>query len=402
MKLKVLHVLEATEGGTRRHVVDLLAGSDRRLFDAGLVYSRDRADGSLDEDLAHLRSLGTRLIEVPMVRRISPRRDAAALIELVRVLRRERPQILHLHAAKAGMLGRIASRALRPRPAVVYTPHGGAFHDVFGSIRNRAFALLERTVVPLTDMVINVSEYSTHVYAAKTGVRPHRLRTIHNGVSLPGQPDPAAVAHFRSQLELPNDCFAIAVVAQLNPNKGHAVLLEALSLLKRDASRLSVAAVLIGDGPLRRELEERRNALHLGREVRFLGFRPNPLDYVAACDALVLPSIAEAFGLVLVEAMLVGRPVIASRVGGIPEIVEHEECGLLAPPGDPLALARAIERLASDPELRARLCERSRARAEQFVLPRMVRETEAVYRALIPDAKLRERGMESTARQGRS
>src|SRR5439155_16514594 len=128
------------------------------------------------------------------------------------------PHILHVHAAKAGMLGRLASRTVRPRPAVVYTPHGGAFHEVFGGLRNRVYAGLERAVAPLADVVINVSHYSTRVFAEKTGLANDRLRTIHNGVALPAQPAPAVSARLRHDLNLPPDGLAVAVIAQPNPN----------------------------------------------------------------------------------------------------------------------------------------------------------------------------------------
>jgi glycosyltransferase involved in cell wall biosynthesis len=383
VKPKILHVLEATQGGIRRHVVDLLQAADRSRFDVGLVYSLDRADDVFRQDLDRLGRSGVGLHEVRMVREISPFDDAAALARLIPLLRRERPAIVHVHGAKAGMLGRIAALFLRPRAAVVYTPHGGALHDVYGPVRNRVFARLERVAGHATDRIINVSESSTRVYAEKTGAPPHKLVTIYNGVAPLVRPDASRIESVRREHGIPADAFVLCIVALLNPNKGHEVLFEALAAVQEQSPDAKLWCLVVGDGPLRQHLERRAAALGIARQVRFVGFSCVPDAYMAASDVVVVPSVAEVFGLVLPEAMQLGKPVIASDVGGIPEIVQHEVNGLLFPSRNAPRLADAILRLYRSPELRDTLSDAGLRTAERFSRSRMVEETEAVYQRML-------------------
>ncbi len=394
MKSKVLYVLEATEGGIRKHVVDLLEQVDRCRFDVGLVYSLRRADPTFLEDLGRLRTRGIQLLEVPMVREVSPRNDAVALLGIIRIVRREQPGLLHLHGAKAGMLGRMAMGFVRPRPAVVYTPHGGSFHDVYGPLRNRLFAWLESLALPVTDTVINVSDYSTRVFIEKTRAPRRKLVTIHNGVAPPPTLPAWQGEKVRVALAIPTDAFMLSMVGLMNANKGHEVLLESLALARHRSDGTHIVCVMVGDGPLREHLERRTRDMGLNTLVRFVGYRTDAHRFVHASDALVLPSTAEVFGLTLVEAMFLGKPVIASAVGGIPEIVDDGLTGLLVPPRDPARLADAILQLANRAELRATLGLQARRRAARFSLSRMVSQTELVYERLLDRGAPRSRRLE--------
>jgi len=174
----------------------------------------------------------------------------------------------------------------------------------------------------------------------------------------------------------------IGSVGWLTPVKGHRVLLEAVALLRRTWPRLCV--VIVGDGPLREELKRIASARGLAGAVRLLGTRADIPECLAGMDLYVQPSLNEGMGRALVEAMAAGRPVVASRVGGIPSLIEHRRTGLLVPPGDPDALAEAIAELITHPELARALGHAARQRIDAtFSVAAMVRAVEAVYDAAL-------------------
>jgi glycosyltransferase involved in cell wall biosynthesis len=193
---------------------------------------------------------------------------------------------------------------------------------------------------------------------------------------------PAVRARLRSELG-GDGAIVLLVPARLHPEKGHTLLFQALQAL-RDTSGGRFLALIAGAGPFAAayaaEVRERR----IEPEVRFLGYRHDVADLMAISDAVVLPSVAEAFGLVLVEALYLGTPVIATRVGGIPEIVADGIDGMLVPPGDASALAETLRAFAANPGLRERLRGAGSARMqERFAFPAMMRAYEALYEELL-------------------
>jgi glycosyltransferase involved in cell wall biosynthesis len=235
---------------------------------------------------------------------------------------------------------------------------------------------LERLVNRLTTQVVANSQAVARDTAEDEGLPPQRMRVIHNGVEIPAQsvsPRPAGV---------PADARIILCVANLIHYKGHHDLLAAaMEVLPRFPD---VALVLVGEGALRAALEARVAHAGLRDRVHFLGQREDVPALLAAAKLFVLPSHEEGFPNALLEAMAHGLPVVATRVGGVPEAVVHGETGLLVPPQDPAALAEALSALLRDPDLAQKMGRAGRERAaSQFTLDRMVRETEALYAELL-------------------
>jgi glycosyltransferase involved in cell wall biosynthesis len=316
---------------------------------------------------------GVRVIPVPSLCRAPlPWRDVPALARLVRVMRRERFDIVHAHSTKAGLLGRVAAR-LAGVPVIVFTAHGWPFAVGRAWWRRWPFLLAEWVGGRLSTRVVCVSRHDGEQARRLRIVPRGRLAVIRNGV------DPAYVS---SSVErgapATRSVPVLTFVGRLAPQKDPLCLLEAVR-------GLSLGSLLmIGEGPLRREIHERIRRHALAGRVTLMDPRPDIPDVLAASDIFVLPSRWEGLPLAIIEAMMAGLPVVATRVGGVPELVEDGVTGFLVPPGDPKALAAALERLASNAGLRRRMGAAGRAKAlREFRLERMLSETARLYQDLL-------------------
>ncbi|MGH8518366.1 MAG: glycosyltransferase [Panacagrimonas sp.] len=295
--------------------------------------------------------------------------DLGFVARLRRVLRAERPDLLHLHSRRgADVLGAIAGR-LCGVPVVLSRRVDNPEARAWVALKYR-----------LHDRVIAIS-YGIADVLASEGVPASKLRVVRSSLDPAPWQAPESRAAFCAEFGVPDDDDAvlIGVVAQLIERKGHRVLFEALRALP-DRKRLRV--ICFGQGPLRAALE--REAADLGETVRFAGFRSDLGRWLGALDLLVHPAYMEGLGVSLLQASAAGVPIIASRAGGMPEAVADEQTGLLVPPGDAVALAAALRRMLDDANLRQRLGAQGRARIErEFSVETMVEGNLAVYRELV-------------------
>jgi glycosyltransferase involved in cell wall biosynthesis len=283
---------------------------------------------------------------------------------LFRAIRHLRPDVLHTHLVHADFHGLPAGRLARV-PLLVSTKHG--FNPFRG---RRTFAAADRTVARLAHVHIAISAGLARYLAESEGFQEDGFEVVHYGLD-PGPPPPA-----------PPGVPCLALVGRLIEIKGHGVLLEALARARAELP--DVTLELAGDGPLEPELRAAVARLELGGAVRFLGHVAPPTPVYERAEIVVVPSFGEGFGMVALEAMERGRAVIASDVGGLPEIVEAGETGLTVPPGDAAALARAIVELGRDPARTARLGAAGRERAlSEFSQERCTARTEELYLAAL-------------------
>lgn len=351
-----------------------MAGLDRTRWTAALACA---PGGRLEEKV---RAAGLEFLPIPFVQRVRPLDDLRALGACVAACRRWRPDVVHTHNSKAGFIGRLAARMAGVR-AVVHTVHGFAFHDEEPPLRRALFLACERLAAPWADATIAISA-PLRTWARRVGIAgAASYRVIHSGIDAgfhqPVPPDERE--RLRAALGLVPADLAIGLVSKIWEGKGHADLLEALVPLQGRWPNARV--VFVGEGPLRPALEARARALGVEGAVIFTGFRDDVADVTAALDVACLPSHFEGMGRVVLEAMARGLPVVATRVGGIPDLVVDGATGLLVPPGDPAALAEALGRLLGDAPLRRRLGEAGARRAAEprFAADTMVREIERVY-----------------------
>jgi glycosyltransferase involved in cell wall biosynthesis len=302
------------------------------------------------------------------------------LVRLVRFLRRRRVDILHTHLFDPSVVGLVAGR-LSGTPVRVVTRHYSDYHT---RINRPLHVGLDRLCTRLSHRVIAVSQHTADHLVQIEGVPPEKVAVVLNGIDFDRiRVSPSGPDRVRRELGL-GGRRVILMAARLHPEKGYDHLIRAVPAM---AARVPALSVLVaGTGPLEERYRTLAAGLGCSDSIRFLGFRQDLPDLMAACDVLVLPSRAEAFGLVAAEALYLGVPVVASRVGGIPEIVDDGLDGLLVPPGDEGELASALVRVLTDPTLHRRLAGAGRAKiAARFSFENMVRQYESIYDGL-PDS----------------
>ncbi len=370
---KVLYVVTLSEWGGAQHIVYLLAKHLRSDYEITVAC----APGGLLVE--RLRGLGLRVMEIPELCRLPhPLRDLRALWKLHSLMQAERFDIVHTHSTKAGLLGRLAAAWARV-PVILFTAHGWAFSDGRAWPWRWLLAHVERLPAHLSTKVICVSEYDRQV-AVRFGVAsPEKLIVVPNGLETEPFCSSRDKKELRRQLEACDAAGVVTMVGRLALPKDLNTLIAAWEELGVPGWQLW----LVGDGPLRPYVEKTIQARGLRNSIRLFGERRDVPELLQASDIFVLSSRWEGMPLTIIEAMLAGLPVIATRVGGVPELVEGSVTGLLVPPGDPLALRDALEQLIVSEESRRLFGERGRQRAlQQFSVERMIHRVRALYQEL--------------------
>lgn len=372
---KVLQVVTLSEWGGAQHIVYLLAKHLRSDYEITVACA---PGGPLIE---RLRELRIRVIEIPELCRLPhPVKDLRALWKLYRLIRSERFDIVHTHSTKAGLLGRLAAH-LAGVPVILFTAHGWAFSEGRRRPWRWFLAQVERLPAWLSTKIICVSEYDRQLALRYRVVSPEKLTVIPNGLEPEPFRTPTEKRALRAQLGASDVVGIVTMVGRLAPPKDFETLITAWEGLHAPGWQLWI----VGEGPQRSRLEELVRTKGLREQIVFLGERHDVPKILKASDIFVLTSRWEGMPLTIIEAMLAGLPVVATRVGGAPELIEENVTGILVPPKDPITLRRALSRLLSDGELRNRLGTMGQRRAlERFTVERMITQLKALYRALEP------------------
>ena len=382
-KIRVLRVIARLNiGGPALHATLLTERLDPQRYDSLLVAgTEDPGEGNY---LALQGKSLERLQVVPALgREIRGLQDLAAFVRLVRLMRQVRPHVVHTHTAKAGTLGRLAAR-LTGVPVVVHTYHGHVFRGYFSPVATRLFLAVERWLARRTDRLLTVSQ-TVRRELLELGVgTPDRLTVVPLGLDL--EPfltvDPSGGNGLRRELGVEPGTPLVGIVARLVPIKAHEVFFAAAAMVS--ARRPETRFVVVGDGARRVELETMVERLGLARSVRFLGWRGDLPAIYRDVDVVVLTSRNEGSPVSLIEAMAAGRPVVATRVGGVPDLVEHGVNGYLVEPDQPSLVADAVLALLDEPERREALGRAGRKRVyPAFGAERLLRDIDTLYAALL-------------------
>ncbi len=388
---KALHVItRLTLGGSAENTVDSVvalsrAGYDVTLATGGGKGGKPKAGREMEQEVEVVedaRARGCRIVMVPsLVRNVKPLRDLAALWSLFWLIRRERFQIVHTHTSKAGFVGRLAAWLARV-PVIIHTPHGHVFFGYFARAETRLFLWLERLAARLTDRLVMLTEGEMQDHRIRNVGRLEQYVVIPSGVNVERiRRDAPSREIARRRLGIDPEALLVVGAGRLIRIKGFQTLIRAFPEVVRAFPNARL--VIAGEGPLRDGLLKEAQDLGVGADVEIRGGFEGIWPVLSASDLVVVPSLNEGMGRVLVEAMALGRAVVASAIGGIPAVVVDGETGLLVPPEDPEALAQAVGELLKNPERRARMGEAGRRRAEQFSLPVMEARLLHLYRDLL-------------------
>ncbi|MBP1882695.1 glycosyltransferase family 4 protein [Sinorhizobium mexicanum] len=373
--LRILHCFRSPVGGIFRHVRDLAEAHANAGHEVGILC--DSTTGGAHEDAlfdAIRPYLALGIVRLPIHRAIGPS-DIFALWRSYKEIRSLQPDVLHGHGAKGGVLARIIGSALRVnkyRVARLYSPHGGSLHYDSRSLKGRAIFRLERLQERLTDALVFVCDYERQTYFTKIGRPPGRNELIYNGID-DREFDPVTIAP---------DAVDFLYIGMMRDLKGPDLFVESFAAAERIAGR-PLSALMIGDGPQQQQYEEMKLRKGLGRRIRMLPAM-KAREAFALARTVVIPSRAEAMPYIVLEALAAGKPVIATRVGGIPEVFGADSGALAEPKVDSLAQIMAATIVEQDwPE---RMMPDPHAFKSRFAASVMTRSVMRLYRDLAGDA----------------
>jgi glycosyltransferase involved in cell wall biosynthesis len=369
-------------GGPAIHTVLLTKLLDPERFSSLLVTGQVSASEGDMRYFAEEKGVAPCIIP-ELGREIQWRDDVVAFWKLYRLLRTQRPTIVHTHTAKAGMLGRVAAK-LAGVPIIIHTFHGHVFHSYFSPAKTRVFLQIERTLATYTQAIITVSPKQREEILGYGIGQPDKVHAIGLGLELDQFVQCERVkGKLRQELQIDSETPLIGIVARLVPVKGHTYFLEAA---RRVVETFPQARFLVfGDGELRASLEQYAHDAGIRAQVLFLGFRRDLPEIYADLDVVVLSSLNEGLPVTLIEALAAGKPVVASQVGGVGDLVQHEYSGFLAPPKDSTLLAEGIMRtLTLSPAERAQMGLNGRNSVyPKYHISTLVKNIEALYAQLL-------------------
>jgi len=377
-KFKVIHIITRLDkGGSAENTFLTLKGLDKSRYEVSLIAgpvddpSQDRRD--------QIEESGVRYIQVPQLRRnIHLFYDFTALLKIYRFLKREKPDIIHTHTSKAGLLGRLAARLARV-PSIIHTPHGHVFFGYFGALKTRMFILFEKLASRITDKIVALTPREKTDYLSYKVTQKDKLVVIPSGIELHKyQHAPREErSKLRKELGIAEHSAVVGTAGRLVPVKGPQFLLQAFKQVISEHPETYL--VFAGDGPLRKSLEKNAVDMDLAKDIIFAGWRDDMARVLSVFDIFCLPSLNEGMGRVLVEAMALGKPVVASDVGGIPDLIIPGKNGFLVPPRNPGELSRQILFLIKNREEAAKMGRTGKEMVSAFSDEIMVKKIAELY-----------------------
>ncbi len=383
-KIRVAHVItRLVRGGAQENTFHSVRLANRERYRVDLIAGPPHgAEGSMEK---RIEDAGVAIHRAPhLLRKPAPLRDLHTLNYLTQLFKRNQYDIVHTHTSKAGLLGRIAAERAGV-PHVIHTPHGNVFHGYFHPAIVRAYVWLERHAARRTDRIIELTPVGVEEHLNEGIGQREQFRVIFSGIDTTPYADAIAQrAATRATFAIPDDAILIGGVGRLEPVKGFKHFVEAALQLDDEGNK----RYFIHAGTGTQEAELKALAAPLGDRFGFLGQRNDIPQLMAAMDLLVVPSINEGMGRVLLEAGAAATPVIASDVGGIPDIVDDGETGLLVKPGDTHALVEAMRTLIAAPERRYFMGDTARAKVvPHYSLECMVAQLEDLYEEVLAHPK---------------
>ncbi len=378
--MKILYIITRLDrGGSAEAVMQWAAGMRSSGHIVKLI------TGRTSQPHQNLKSY-SRVMDVPVIgvdllqRELHPFLDFIAFIRLYKIIKFEHPDVVHTNSSKAGILGRLAAR-LAKVPVIVHSPHGHIFYGYYGRLKTGVFIFLERMAARFCDRITNLTRLGMEDHIRLRIAPREKFMVIPPGIDIDRYAHPKRNRRIvRQELNIEPDSIVVGWVGRLDRVKNPLLFLEAADLLKKVA-RLKF--LVVGDGELMKEAEQFVQVRGLVGVVTFTGFRSDVPELLAAMDIYCLTSLNEGLGRSILEAQSAGVPVIASRVGGVPEIVIDGETGMLFPAGDAKTLAEKIKLLAEEPQIRTMLKKAALKTINEFSLQKTLDDIDNLYGELL-------------------
>ncbi|MBU1998284.1 MAG: glycosyltransferase family 4 protein [Candidatus Omnitrophica bacterium] len=352
-RIKVIHVITRMDWGGSPDILRILFHYlDKDVFDLRLVMGKTLHPSQTTS--IFLNKIKNRLEVIPwLIREVNPIYDVGTFFRLVYLFIKYHPDIVHTHTAKAGALGRLAAR-IAGVPVVIHTPHGHNFYGYFNPLISWLIILAEKFLSFFCDKIIALTKLERDDYIKHRVADKKKFVLIYHGLEL----DKYEQAEFdrlvaKNSFKISEDTLVVGMIGRLEPVKGPQYFMDAA--IKILSLNIDVVFILAGEGSMRRELQEKARQLSFQDKIIFTGWLHDTRSLFSILDILILPSLNEAVGMVLIEAQSQGIPVVATRVGGVPEVVKDQITGFLVPPARSDLLAEAALRLLNSRELRFQL-----------------------------------------------
>lgn len=376
--LVVLRVITRLNvGGPSIHTILLSSGLCKERFKTYLVFGKEGKDEGSLKDEAEKRNI--ELIFIPELQReISPIKDIIALFKLIRIIRRIKPDIIHTHMAKAGMLGRLCAWLCGVK-IIIHTFHGNIFHSYFSKAKTFFFIFIERLLSMISTKIITLTESQRNeVLKFKIGNK-NKVIVIPLGLSLDKFYSPKK-GLLRKELGISKEPL-IGTAARLVPIKDIGTFLEGARIVLEEIK--DAIFVIAGDGYLREELEKKTGSLGISKSVSFLGFREDLDVFYPDLDCFVLSSLNEGLPVAIIEAQASGIPVVATDVGGVSNLISSDN-GIIVSPKNPLGLGEAIKSILKNPEMAKKMGEKARENSKKYTIQRLIKDIEGLYEEITP------------------
>ncbi len=389
--IKVLHIITRFDkGGSAQNTYLSLLGLRKKNYQLSLVsglslesemkYEEIKAK---EKDIQILESEGIEFIQCPfLLRRINIIKDLKAFFDIWRIIKKYNPIIVHTHSSKAGLMGRLAAK-LAGAPIIVHTPHGHVFFGYFGPFKTKLFIIFEKLASRITDKIVALTNREKKDHVLFKIAEEDKFSVIYSGIerNILKESSSEEKQNLKKELGIPENSLIVGTAGRLVPVKGPEFLVKASKYII--SKYPDTYFMFTGDGPLEQDLKRKALEMGISNNIIFLGWRDDLAKIISIYDIFVLPSLNEGMGRVLVEAMALGKSIVASNVGGIPDLVIHGKNGFLVPPKNPKELAKYIQVLLEDKDKREKMGLAGKEMALNFGAGIMIEKIASLYEELL-------------------
>ncbi len=395
--IKVLHIITRFDkGGSAQNTYLSLLGLRKKNYQLSLVSGlslesemKHEENKAKEKDIQILESEGIEFIQCPfLLRRINVIKDIKAFFDIWRIIKKYNPLIVHTHSSKAGLMGRLAAK-LAGTPIIVHTPHGHVFFGYFGIFKTKLFIIFEKLASRITDKIVALTNREKKDHILFKIAAEDKFSVIYSGIELNTLKESnfKEKQNLKKELGIPENSLIVGTAGRLVPVKGPEFLVKASKYII--SKYPDTYFMFTGDGPLEQDLKRKALEMGISDNIIFLGWRNDLVKIISIYDVFVLPSLNEGMGRVLVEAMALGKSIVASNVGGIPDLVIHGKNGFLIPPKNSKKLAKYIQVLLEDKDKREKMGLAGKEMAYNFTSERMVEKIAYLYKKLLTQKNIR-------------